>query len=511
MITTAAIIIAGVLIFVFRILFGDAFGKEEAQHGLYGLWIWRDLVALDFRAFLYDTQRQMLWPFLHSWLTAIFFFTFGPNIIAARLLSLFLFMITLVLMYLLMAHYAHDYGEKPGILAVGLALTSPLMVSYASQSMLESLGAFLFLAAAYTYMLCEEKKITLEYVLLALLIGLSIYTNYLFAFLMVVAFMVVTLVKLGPILVNAVKLSQKGERSAMHFIWWAYRKLIVLFVLLILIAGWFSFNFSRKIIILTSALFKYNSGEQVFGFLPNLFYYPKVIITQASFSPWLGLLLLISLFLPFVATKFEGLNRLFIFVWTVLVLLTVIVPAKASQMLYIILPFIFIIFASVFYSFKEKVSLRDQKIKVWVLALAFIPALVSFPTLVDSYFPFFHTENMQTVMNYFKTTLPDDKVAVMALNLQHLNPEVLEFSMRDSKQQIITDLALAGPTGGADNKYLLTLVLDENSKYNADVLDDSLFRWNAYITDKQQAGKVKLYSTRRFSSIGVSAFIYEEI
>ncbi|MEE8637978.1 MAG: hypothetical protein V3T21_02930, partial [Candidatus Margulisiibacteriota bacterium] len=69
----AAILLVGGVVFVSRVVAGDTFNQEEAQHALYGLWITRDIQALNWNAFWYDTQRQLVWPFLHSWFLGFFF------------------------------------------------------------------------------------------------------------------------------------------------------------------------------------------------------------------------------------------------------------------------------------------------------------------------------------------------------------------------------------------------------------------------------------------------------
>jgi hypothetical protein len=328
---------------------------------------------------------------------------------------------------------------------------------------------------------------------------------------MVVAFMVVTLSKLVPVYFGAIKLSHKGEKAAIHFIWWAYRKLIVLLVLLFLVTAWFSFNFSRKILILTAAIFKYNGGEQVLGLWPSLFYYPKAIITQASFSPWLGLLLLISIFLPFVMSRFVEVHHLFIIVWTVLLLLTAVVPAKSGQLVYIILPFIFIIFSTGLFYIKEKLQDKNPKLVFWLLLLVFVPALFSLPQLANLWFPSYPGATMQQVIGFYKESTPQDTIMVIPLNLLRLNPEVVEFYLSDRKGAIITDTSQIGPKVEGKKKYFLTLEIDDNSKYKTETLDDSLLLWNQALQQKLEQGQIKLFLTRRFDNIGISAMIYEEI
>ena len=279
----------------------DAFSKEEAQHALYSLWLYKDIRALDWSGFWYDTNRQVFWPFFHSWAGALFFLCFGVSYVSARCLSFLLFFATLLLMYAAGTRFSGKLGWKIGALAVLLALTSPIMLHFAVENTLEGLGAFIFMATFYVYSVYEERRLTYEYALLALLMGLSIFTNYLYAFLMLPAFIVMTLGKLGPIVYEVIALRRRGESHAFPFVWWAYRKIIVLLVLAVCVAGWFfTAGFSRKLLLLSQAIFRYSGGgEPVSGFWHSLLYYPQAIINNFTFSPWLGRLDLFVALPPF--------------------------------------------------------------------------------------------------------------------------------------------------------------------------------------------------------------------
>ncbi|MDD5593234.1 MAG: glycosyltransferase family 39 protein, partial [Candidatus Margulisbacteria bacterium] len=371
-IVLVAFFLLGGLLFITRLLMADSFSKEEAQHALYGLWLYKDLKSFDLASFWYDTNRQVYWPFFHSWIQSLFFLVLGVNYFSARLLSFLIFFATLILMYVACAQFSQKSGWKVGVLAVLLALTSPIMLKYAALNTLEGLGALIFIGTFYVYSIYEERKLLNEYATLAVLLGLSIYTNYLYAYLMLPAFIVMTLGKLGPIFVEVISLRKKGEKAAFPFVWWSYRKLIVLLVLAILVAGWFFTNaFSRKIMLLLQAIFRYSGGEQVGGFWPNLLYYPKAIIGSFTFSPWLGLLIFISLFLPFLGLRYRHFGKLYTFIWTALVLATLTIPTKAPQFIYIIAPFLFIVFSIAVFYLLEKY----QKAAAVILLVIFLPAL----------------------------------------------------------------------------------------------------------------------------------------
>jgi hypothetical protein len=508
-IVLVAMLFLGGVIFVNHIWRGDAFNKEEAQHALYGLWLTKDLKSLDLRSFWFDTQRQMFWPFLHSWVLSLFFLVFGINYVAARLMSLLFFFATLILMYLIATKFSEKSGWKIGMLSALLALTSPIMVRYAAENTLESLGALIFMASYYFYDVCEERKVAVYYVFLALLVGLSIYTNYLYAYLIIPGFLIVGIGKLGPVLAEVAHLNRKGEKAALPFLWWAYRKLIFLMVLLAVAGAWFfTAAFSRKFMLMQNAIFRFTGGEaQVGGVLETLLYYPKTIIENYAFSPWLGVLMVFSLLLPAVAFRYREANKLYTFCWTAIVLATLTIPTKAPQFIYIIAPFIFILFsAAVFYVAEDLKKLR------WILlVVVFVPALLSLPRLAPLYVPSRPAENMISVLDYFHREVMPRYPVASSISLQRLSPEVVSFHFWDWIAPVLTDPAIGEDGMLREAKYMLTIELDPKSPYRADIMDDSIYRWNALLMEKLGKGELRPYSIRRFGSIGVTARIYEKV
>lgn len=497
----------GGLLFINRLILADAFSKEEAQHALYSAWLNKDMRALDWGSFWYDTQRQMFWPFFHSWLQASFFLFTGVNYIGARCLSFLFFLATVILIYLLGVRFSPKDGWKIGALAAALTFLSPIMLRFAVENTLEGMGALIFIGAFYLYTYCEECELALEYVLLAALLGISIFTNYLYAYLMLPAFIVMTLGKLGPIFVEVTSLHRKGEKAAYPFMWWAYRKLIVLAILVACIATWFlSSTFSRKIMLLLQAIFRYSGGELVSGIWATLFYYPQAIISHYFFSPWLGLLAVLSLLIPLIGFKYRWIGRLYTFAWTVILLATLTVPSKAPQFIYIIAPFIMLIMSgSMVYLFEH----YRQWVKVG-LAVIILPALFSLPNLTASYLPAQPRENMITVLNFFRQNLLPRYPVASSVNLQHLNPEGITFHYWGWNAPVLAD-----PTFGEEElfrlaRYFLVVDLAPNSLYQAEVLDDSGARWNTFLLDKLRTGDVREYTARHFGRIGVTARIFEK-
>jgi hypothetical protein len=502
------IFLFGGILFVNQVWLGDAFNKEEAQHALYGLWLHKDLKALDFGSFWYDTERQMFWPFLHSWLLSLFFLLLGPSFFSARLLSLIIFFATLILMYLAACRFSEKSGWKIGALSVALAFASPIMLRFAVENTLEGLGALMFLGAYYLYTISEEKKASVYYIFLAILVGSSLYANYLYAYLMIPAFIVATLAKLGPIFVEVNALSRKGAKYAYPFLWWAYRKLIFISVLFLLASVWFLTSaFSRKIMLFLQAIFRFSGGEPVAGPWQNFIFYPKAIVENFTFSPWVGILMVAAIFTPFIAFNYLRAGKIYTFVWTTLLLATLTLPAKAPQFIYIIAPFILLLFSAAVIEAVE----RWQKYTAALLLLLIFIALPALPRLAKSYFPPRPPERTVTVLDYFRRgVLPRHPIA-SSFNLAHLNPEGIAFHFWDWNAPVLADPLVEQDEMFKGGRYFLSLEIDRASSYETEILDDSIHRWNAFLWEKMKAGEVREFSSRRFNSLGLTAKIHEKV
>lgn len=59
-------------------------------------------------------------------------------------------------------------------------------------------------------------------------------------------------------------------------------------------------------------------------------------------------------------------------------------------------------------------------------------------------------------------------------------------------------------------QYFLTVEIDQNSPYQADLLDDSLLRWNAFLQDKARQGEIREVSSRPLQNVGLTAKIYQK-
>ncbi|MDD5593233.1 MAG: hypothetical protein PHG97_00650, partial [Candidatus Margulisbacteria bacterium] len=176
------------------------------------------------------------------------------------------------------------------------------------------------------------------------------------------------------------------------------------------------------------------------------------------------------------------------------------------QFIYIIAPFLFIVFSIAVFYLLEKY----QKAAAVILLVIFLPALISLPRAVSLFVPERPGESMVSVLNYYRQGLLTRYPLASAVNLQHLNSEGIAFHFWDWNAPVLADPAISPDEMFRNSRYFLTVTLDTNSPYQSDILDDSLFLWNGYLADKQRLGEIREFSARRFERIGLTATIYEK-
>lgn len=134
-----------VWIYIFSIRQGGAPNWDEYERLAWTSEIWINLKNGDFYQFWRHTNSQVIWPFLHSWITAFLFLVFGPSVASARLLSLGAFTGSGLLIFSIVSRQKFRYSWLGGVLAWCLFTTAPIVVQNAASIMSEMSGLFLVL------------------------------------------------------------------------------------------------------------------------------------------------------------------------------------------------------------------------------------------------------------------------------------------------------------------------------------------------------------------------------
>jgi hypothetical protein len=157
---------------------GPPFYWDEAAHSLKGLLIAHDVRSGDWLSFLYDTYKQVYWPPLHSWLIAIAFLIAGPSQTTARALSCVCFLLGALVIYLAALQFRQRNREIAATVAATLFLTSPLVIKYSGQAMLEIPGVlFISLTALIYIVLHNQPRPDINHVWLGIAIICAYFTR----------------------------------------------------------------------------------------------------------------------------------------------------------------------------------------------------------------------------------------------------------------------------------------------------------------------------------------------
>ena len=262
---------------------GD-FGWDEAAHALRGLIIARDLKQGDWLGFLYDSYRQVYWPPVHSWLTGIAFLIGGTSTTAARTVSLVAFVMAAWAIYLAALQMEKQDGDVAATVAATLFMTSPSLIAFAGQSMLEIPGLlFLILTFLVYFKLNSGVHQPRDYALLGLAVSATYFVKSNYGALLVIAIFTVSLIEAG------LRPSQLLTRANLY----AVLPLLVLFPI------WFAY--APKLTETWRTLINQPFGvTEPYG-PEGLLFYPLGFL-RVSGSAWILGLLLISLL---VALKFR--------------------------------------------------------------------------------------------------------------------------------------------------------------------------------------------------------------
>lgn len=148
---------------------------DEAAHALRGILISEDLQHRDWSGFFYDSYRQVYWPPLQSWFVGTAFFMGSVSMVSARAVSLLVFLLAALLLFITGINMSQQYREVIAAVAAILFLTNTEMASHAAEVMLEIYGVLFVITTILLYFLStkhpNESKIYF-------LLGLSITAAY---------------------------------------------------------------------------------------------------------------------------------------------------------------------------------------------------------------------------------------------------------------------------------------------------------------------------------------------
>ncbi len=272
-------------LYVYSVRHGGVPCWDEYERCAWASHIWYDLRHFDLMHFWKHTNAQVVWPFLHSWLTGALFVLFKPSLASARLLSLGAHLGIALMILAWFIRRKSPWAWPGAVTAWALYTTSPIAVQHAVSMMSEMFGLFLVLAALVTIPSDPKAKWT-RWLLPGTLLALIFFYKYNYAFLTA-----------AGLLVN--RYARGGYELRGLF----QRSNLVLFgVPVVLVGLWFIPEFSQKWANLIYFAVNNPAAYMPWG-LSSLLYYPQVIPKAYFAVPWMAVG---ALALVFIAGPLTG-------------------------------------------------------------------------------------------------------------------------------------------------------------------------------------------------------------
>ena len=569
------------LTFIFLLKPLDVFIWDEAHHALYGDWILRDIKNLDWGGFWRDTGTQAWWQPLHSWVLAFFLLIFGRSFVVARSVSLFFYFLTFFLVYLISLKVSKQRGWLIAIIASALLATSPFLLVLSSLNLQESMGAFVILVSAYVYLEAFDKRELRYFLLTGLLISIMLLTKYQFGVILGGAILIASLSKLWgisrykePVIEENLKSTKKkkipkqpktkkykekfSDLQKRPLLFWISENISMLLGFLPLTILWFAAPpYEKKFGLLLFRLKDVQGWGRGLNFFEKLVLFLQSIVTSYTFSFWIGLLIVLTIFVaPFYFKNFKirALSLLFLFNWIFQSSLTNIYERYIS----FTVPVLFIVCGYLLSDLAQKILVKKYKNIIIVLLIIFVPlvaydlsrivpysrqvanfalcsivynqnvkdihppflfGLVERPKiflppnlLVDKYKPFKvrPKNSFADILNFFSDSIPKASSISTIMSMHKFSPYLLYWHFKDWGGLVLTgnDYNIY-PRYFWNAQYFLSLEVDENSPFYAEIYENCLKRWEELGGPLIEKGYLNLFSRMYFPDLGISAKIYK--
>ena len=321
------------------------FRWDEATHALKGLVIAHDLRHGDLLSFAYNSYRQVLYPPLHSWFLALAFLAFGPSATVVSWVSLLFFGVGAGLIFLAGGQLDRQRPHLTGTIAALLWLTSPPLLAYATQGMLEIPGLVVLSLTLVVMLklLADDQPPGVspprEWMLLGVLVALS--------FLMRPQYGIIIGLALAPTLL----LHTRGRI-------WRPQILYALLPLLLILGIWFAYT--PKIPSTWQWLVNVPDGVDEPYSIEGWLFYPLAVVRNSG-SPWLFALYVGTFVWAFVKRHSSGVNLLLILV-ILLFTISMFHHNKQARYLFPMLPALFLLAG---YGVAEFWRWTEQRAGVW--------------------------------------------------------------------------------------------------------------------------------------------------
>ena len=393
-------LLVGWAIYHFMILPSGSFSWDQATHSVIGSLIAQDILDGNWLAFIYDLYRQVYWPPVHAGLLGIAFALGGITPVTARLLSLFLFLGSAFLLYLAGHKLGANRGYQVAFISTLFFLTSPALLPFAGQVMLEMTAVFFLILSLLLFLTIDKKSSPWLHIFL----GLALVATYLaksnYGILLIIS---VTIELLIEARFNPKKLFTKANMS-------------LALTIIISLAFWFAYP--PKIQKTWAALVNIPFGVTDPYSIEGLLFYPQAL--WQSSGNW-GILLLFVASLILILFKFRNRNLRFL---TLLIIVQLFIAefhqTKVDRHILPVLPAFFLCVGFVLAYQGFDFEIRGKKVRLSLLMTSAVLVYAQI-LLINSLRPVAPQTN-QTITAAISGILADGRSSLVISTINQLNP-----------------------------------------------------------------------------------------
>ncbi|MCA9874121.1 MAG: glycosyltransferase family 39 protein [Anaerolineales bacterium] len=397
---------------------------DEAAHTLRGILISEDIQQRDWPGFFYDSYRQVYWPPLQSWFVGAAFLIGPVSMVAARAVSLVVFLLAAILLYITGINMTRQYREVAAVIAAILFLTNTEMAAHAAEVMLEIYGILFLIITFLLYFITtkypHESKV---YFLLGLSVAATYFAKANYGILL---FMVILI---GAVMDVRFRVRKLLTREMFFF----------LLPITVIFAIWFAYP--PKITSTWQALVNVPFGVQEPYTAAGLLFYPRALVSMAGagwmFAVWLA---------AFVAAFWYGRDRNVRFLLILITLQFLLGQIHHTKVVRHLLPILPAIFLLIGYVLAQWWASGKRGVKFWLPRAASVGLLVAATLAFAQTYEANARQTDHALIAYLSemARTQDSLLLIGSMDLVQPSPPVLDWNL--TAKENVLDISHSGVT-----------------------------------------------------------------
>lgn len=519
---------------------------DESHHAMFGMMIERSIKQADVNAVFENTNRQIYWPFLHSWFLGVAFLIAGEQIIIARTVSLIFFFFSIILIFSLGKKLNPECGYWVGFISVLILVTSPLVLFYSTTCMIEPLGLLLTLLILNFYFWGIERKKNIHFVIAGFFGGCLYLSKYIFFIFIFFGFVIFTI----SLFFDRKQIFNEGDGLPSGIL--LKKNIPLLLGFLSVYFPWILIPPTNEKLNIIIYRIQNTSGHNLLHLEwgHRLIYYFRALLISYTFSIWVFLIFILSLIWAISLFRRFKKTRLLLFIFLSAFISMSLGTNQQDRFIYIVIPCLFLITADCIVRLINRLK-KSLRYLLIIILLIFIlgdivktpsyikeignlavgspiyisSSLPEFPTLYGvAFYPAFllkhriilnscarrpkTSDGLISVLNFIFETTGRNSSFCTLIQLNELSPFLWQWESIARNQIIST-------RWNPNAEYFVSIIVCKDSPYytmpNDIHINKRNKKWIDFLEYLYKTNQIQLIREKAFTDLGIIAKIYKSI